>query len=393
MSKIYGDADTIKEAKEAKPGDTKSYVNWEAIDELPDEFESRIEKVEFDIDNDFDLTGDDMYYPHPDLMNRIASKRGISGTLKSTVETIIEEININPLLCKQLEDLPNIQKKIVGMRVTKVGFTLEIDGTLKPSLPCTVDFNVWNRCCNEWAKEEEKTNGYDKSIQKTMPNGNVYYELEYYDKSKKKTVPYKFFPKYDTKYKRNSYFEKLKLFDQRNADTKSKNVVIRTIVGMPTGFSRKSLKEGYFIVHRICRSREILKLERAAHITRIAQGDTPSPSGKLLFAPDNEADQEMEEVAEEIINGEEADPFEPEDVTPTEPTDEEKLLGIFQSYEHLEELTPENKTKIGKCIKWLNSNPAQDNENYPKLWKKILGSLDTIELNVDFDNKVEHDFK
>ncbi len=45
MSKIYGDENTIKKARDAKPGDTISYVNWEAIDELPDEFESRIEKV------------------------------------------------------------------------------------------------------------------------------------------------------------------------------------------------------------------------------------------------------------------------------------------------------------------------------------------------------------
>jgi len=332
-----------------------------------------------------------MYYPHPDLMNRIAEKRGISGTLKSTIETIIEEININPLLCRKLEDPPTIQKKIVGMRVTKVGYTLEVDGTLKPSLPCTVDFNVWNRCCNEWAKEEEKTNGYDKTIQKTMPNGNAYYELEYYDSNKKKTVSYKFFPKYNTKFKRNAHFEKLKLFDQRNADTKSKNVVVRTVVGMPTGFSRQDLKEGYFIVYRICRSREILKLETAANLTRISQGGEPSPAGKLLFGPEGEVPEAEGKVEDDI----EPDPFdsnpEPKDVTP-EPTDEEKLLGIFQSYENLKELTPENKTTIGKCIKWLESNPDKSKENYTGLWTKIIAKLKAIESNVDFDNQVEHKF-
>jgi len=384
MSKIYGDKNTIKKARDAKPGDTMSYVNWEAIDELPDEFESRIEKVEFTIDNDFDLTGDDMYYPHPDLMNRIAEKRGISGTLNSVIESIIEEVNINPLLCKPLEDPPVIQKKIVGMRVTKVGYTLEIDGTLKPSLPCTVDFNVWNRCCNEWAKEEEKTNGYDKSIQKTMPNGNIYYELEYYDKNKKETAPYKFFPKYNTKYKRNAYFEKLKLFDQRNADTKSKNVVVRTIVGMPTGFAKKDLKEGYFIVYRICRSREILKLETAANLTRISQGGEPSPAGNLLFGPVDEP-----EGIEPAKDPEpEPDPFDMEDVTPSAPTPEEELLGIFLTYQAI--LKDDNSMEPARS--WLEKKPDNTAANYQRGWDKAIGILKDIEKKLDLSQLVEHKF-
>ena len=384
MSKIYGDKNTIKKARDAKPGDTISYVNWEAIDELPDEFESRIEKVEFDIENDFDLTGDNMYYPHPDLMNRIAEKRGISGTLQSTIETIIEEVNINPLLCKKLEDPPIMQKKIVGMRVTKVGFTLEIDGTLKPSLPCTVDFNVWNRCCNEWAKEEEKTNGYDKSIQKAMPNGNVYYELEFYDKAKRKTVPYKFFPKYNTKYKRNAHFEKLKLFDQRNADTKSKNVVVRTVVGMPTGFSEEELKEGYFIVYRICRSREILKLETAANLARISQGGEPSPAGNALFGKTAvlEIDGAIEDTAEPEI---EPDPFDMEDVTPTP---EEELLGIFQSYK----VTIKDDKSMDAVIAWLEKKPDNTATNYQRGWDKAIGILKNIEKQIDISQLVDHKF-
>ena len=382
MNKIYGDKDTIKEARAAKPGDTISYVNWEAIDELPDEFESRIEKVKFNIDKDFDLTGDDMYYPHPDLMNRIAEKRGISGTLKSIVETIIQEVNVNPLFCKNLEDPPVIQKKIVGMRITKIGYTLEIDGTLKPSLPCTVDFNVWNRCCNEWAKEEEKTSGYDKTIQKIMPNGNIYYELEYYDSQKKTTVSYKFFPKYNTKYKRNAYFEKLKLFDQRNADTKSKNVVVRTIVGMPTGFSKEELKEGYFIVYRICRSREILKLESAAHLTRITQGGQPSPAANLLFGPEDEAENN---------NVSDAPPEPKEDDVTPEPTPEEELLGIFQSYVNLKELPDDEKQTAVKCIRFLESDPDKD-DSYDRLYKKVIAGLKKVELKVDFGNTIDHKF-
>lgn len=378
MSKIYGNESTIQKARDAKPGDTISYVNWEAIDELPDEFESRIEKVEFNIENDFDLTGDDMYYPHPDLMNRIAEKRGISGTLKSIVEPIIIEVNVNPLFCKDMEEPPVIQKKVVGMRVTKVGYTLEIDGELKPSLPCTVDFNVWNRCCNEWAKEDEKTNGYDKTTQKKMPNGNIYYELEYYDKSKKQTVPYKFFPKYDTKYKRNAYFEKLKLFDQRNADTKSKNVVVRTIVGMPTGFSRKELAEGYFIVYRICRSRKILKLETAANLKRISQGEEPSPSGNLLFGPVDEAEGIVEPDPE-------PDPFDMENVTPTP---EEELLGIFQTYKTI----IKGDKSMDAVVSWLEKKPDNTSANYQQGWDKAIGILKDIEKQVDLSELVEHKF-
>ncbi len=360
MNKIYGDKDTIKEARAAKPGDPISYVNWEAIDELPDEFESRIEKVKFNIDKDFDLTGDDMYYPHPDLMNRIAEKRGISGTLNSIIEPIIQDININPLLCKRLEDPPIIQKTVLGMRETKVGYTLEIDGTRKPCLPCTVDFNAWNRCVKAWSSEEEKTNGYDKSIEKTMDNGNVYYNMEYYDKKEKKKKSYKLFPKYNTKYKRNAHFEDLKLFDQRNADTKSKNVVIRTIVGMPTGFSKEDLKEGYFIVYRICRSREILKLESAAHLTRISQGGEPSPAANLLFGPEDEAIVVDEPAI--IIST---------DAIVIEPTPEEELLGIFQSYVNLKELPDDEKRTAENVIRFLESNPDKD-DSYDRLYKKVI---------------------
>jgi hypothetical protein len=379
MSKIYGDKETINRSKKALPGDSISYVNWEAINELPDEFESRIEKIEFDIDKDFDLTGDDLYYPQPDLMNRIAEKRGISGTNDSIIESIIEELNINPLLCKPMEDAPTMRKKIIGKRMTKIGYTVELDGTLKPCLPCTVDFNVWERCCKEWAKEEEKTNGYDTAIQKTLKDGTIFYDLKYYDKNKREEVKYKFFPKYDNKWKRNLHFENIMLFAQRNTDTKSKNVVVRTIVGMKTGYSKDDLKEGFFIVHRICRSREILRLEAAANVTRISSGGTVSPAGDMLFGlPDN-----TKKPDDDIP-----------DVTPDEepPSPLETLLGLFQSYEKMGlELSSAESESLSKCIKWIQNKPDDTKPVFDRLWNKALGVLGDIEKKTDFGQTIEHD--
>ena len=129
MKQIYGDENTINRVKTARPGDPHIYVNMEAINELPDEYEVRLKKVIFDFNKDFDKVGNGNYMPSASLMNKIAEARGIEGTNDIQVLSIYEVININPLLCKPLDAEPTVRKQLVAKRVIKTGKVLNEDGT------------------------------------------------------------------------------------------------------------------------------------------------------------------------------------------------------------------------------------------------------------------------
>lgn len=384
MCKIFGDKETISRAKKAKPGDPIIYLNWEAIDELPDEYEAQIVKVEFDIDKDFDITGKDSYYPKASFMNVVAEKRGIRGASVSS-EAIIEEVDINPLLMKPLDATPTIQKKIIGKTMTKTGYVIESDGQERPCFPCTVDFNVWERCLKAWSEEEVKTDGYNPNNRKTYPNGTVYYEYQFYNAKTRQTETAKYYPKYDTPQKRNHSFNELMLFAQRNADTKSKNVVVRTITGMHTGYTRDELKEGFFIFHRICRSREMIKLEAVANLEAIKNGNrNPARAAKQLFGP---------------TKTKEAPPI--KDVSPKQPAEKKQKIGKDISNETIKEVKEPTKEmadilikymtdketkknisdpeQLQGLIKWLKGNPDISKDSGLTFWKKAINKLKEIE--------------
>jgi len=328
---------------------------------LPDQFEVVLTELRFDIKQDFTDVGSGNFMPTAAFMYRVAEATGISGGDNSITEPVIENVDVNPMLFKPAETDPTFRKMIVGRKVKKFSIILQEDGTFRRSSPCTSIFNVWERCLELWTKEEMYTEGY----------------------SKKSKYP----DKYDNTFKRRAHFNAEMKFAHAKAETKAHGKTIRELAGLMTGYKAPDLAEGKFIFSKVRKSQESLKLEQAANLNRISGGGEPSPAGNLLFG---EIEDELDEVAEEIIHAEDPDPFEPEDVTP--PTIEEELLGVFQSYEHLKELTPENKTLISKCIKWLMSNPDKKTESYPRLWKKIIANLATIETSVDFDNKVAHNF-
>ena len=364
MSKIFAEKGVLEYCQKAKPGNKTVYVNMDAINELPDQFEVVLTELKFDIKQDFSDVGSGNLMPTSALMYRVAEATGISGGENSVTEPVVEEIDVNPMLFKPADAEPTFRKMIVGRRVKKFSTLLQEDGTLRRSSPCTSIFNVWERCMELWTKEEMYTEGYSKKAQ--------------------------YPPKYDNTFKRRAHFNAEMKFAHAKAETKAHSKTIRELAGLMTGYTAADLKEGKFIFSKVRKSQESLKLEQAANLSRISGGGEPSPSANLLFPPDNELEEEMEEVAEEMIH--EEDPFESEDVTPTEPTDEEKLLGIFQTYEHLKELPADNIATIGKCIKWLESNPDQSKDNYTGLWKKIIGKLKSIESNVDIEHQVEHEF-
>ena len=380
MGKIIAKKDVLEYCKNAKPGNKAVYFNMDAIDELPDLYEAVLTELKFNIEKDFDSVGEGNLMPATALMYDIAKAMGISGGANSITEPVYEEVDINPMLMKGLEAEPTFRKIIVGRKVVKYSTVMQEDGSIRRSSSCSSIFNVWERCMELWMKEEENTNGYDASIMKKYADGNPYYEYTFKGKVNKKSV------KYNTTYKRRAQFNKELKFAHAKAETKSNTKTIRELSGLMTGYTAEDLKEGKFIFAKFRKSGAALKLEQAANLSRIANGDTPSPAALELFAP-NEEDV-FTDTVDDIPEA-----TEPEPTAKIKPvTDKERLLGIFQTYEHIEGWDETQLATIGKCTKWLQTDMDEKDPNYSRIWTHTIGLLKKVEAKVDMENRVEHDF-
>ncbi len=380
MSKIIADKHVLDYCKQAVPGNKTVYVNMDAINELPDQFEVILTELKFDHKTDFSDVGNGNLMPTPALMYRIAEAVGISGGDNSITEPVTEEMDINPMLLKSIESEPTFRKMIVGRRVTKYSTLLQEDGTLRRSSPCTSIFNVWERCLELWSAEEANTKGYDSSIVKHYPDGNAYYEYTWNKQTKKKSL------KYETTFKRRAHFNAELKFAHAKAETKAHNKTIRELAGLMTGYVADDLKDGKFIFSKVRKSREALKLEQAANLARISGGNEPSVAGTLLFGPEDEKEPEIKGTVEDTVEPEEEDPFDMEDVTP--PTPEEELLGIFQTYQAI---IKDNKD-MATAVMWLEKKPDNNKPNYKSAWDKAIGILKDVEKQIDLSKMVNHKF-
>jgi hypothetical protein len=388
-AKIYGDEKTLTRVKNAKPGDPCVYVNLEAIDELPDQFEVHIKKVEFDPAKDFDQLGKaDNYMPSPKVMNDIADKRGIEGTAEIRIEAIYEEVNINPMLCKPIEAEPTIRKIIVGKRVIKVGKVLMEDGTYRSSDPCSVDFNVWERCVIDWSEEEEATSGYDPAIVKhgKYTAFEKTFEGAYYEK-KFGASTYQYGCKYENKFKRKSNFDTLMKFAQRQADTKARHVVIRVLAGLKTGYKKSEIAEGAFYFPQIQRSRLMLKMETAARLQAIANGNENRRPQALLFSP-TETEEPRITLADD-----EPEPFAVPDIEqPVVKTKRERLIDTLTTYQKENVIPAAWAENVKAMLSWLTSaKDADTNSAMEKHWVKCIGNLIVIEKAIPEAARVRHE--
>jgi hypothetical protein len=355
MSKIIADKSVLDYCKKAAPGNKTVYVNMDAINELPDQFEVILSEVKFDIKSEFSEVGGKKLMPTTDLMYRIAEATGISGGDNSITEPVVEEVDINPLMMKKIGEPATLRKMVVGRKVKKYSTLLQEDGTLRKSSACTSIFNVWERCLELWTTEEMYTEGYSKKGK--------------YDN------------KYDSSYKRNAHFNKEMKFAHAKAESKAHCKTIRELAGLMTGYTAVDLKEGKFIFSRVRKSQEALKLEQAANLSRIAGGAEAAPAGNLLFGATEEGI-----TVEPEVKVEEPDPFDDmEDVTPT-PVEE--LLGIFQTYQ---KIIKDNKDMTA-VVGWLEKKPEDTAANYQRGWDKAIGILKEVEKKVDLSELVEHKF-
>ena len=385
-NKLFGDAQVIRKAQAAPAGDRSVYINFDAIKELPDEYEVVVTEIKFDPKNlkvDFSEVGNGMYMPSPQLMYRIAEACGISGGDNSISEPIIEEVDINPMLCKKIEETPTYRKMTVGRKVIKYSVRIQEDGTLQKSSVCTSAYNVWERCLTIWSDEELDTNGYkDIKTGKYTAWGKEQYG-DYVVKG-----AYSYPVKYNTPLKRKAFFDSEMKFAHAKAETKAHEKTIRELAGLVTGYKAADLASGSLIFSKVRRSREVLQMETAARLSALSQGkQLPGPADNTLFGspppdiqPENSA---VETVAtEEEFKAPFADP------PVVQKTKREELISTLQYYQSEKLIMPEYEESIASLVAWLEANKeAEADINY---WPKAIAALKVVEAKIPDEGKLSH---
>ncbi len=352
MKNIYGDKATIDRARKAPAGDKGVYINWQAIEELPDEYEAIVTEVKYDPANpkaSFSDVGNGTWMPNPDTMYKIAEACGISGVDNSASLPIIEEVDINPMLMKPLDAQPTIRRMIVGRSVTKQSTVMQEDGTLRTSSPCTSEYNAWERCCELWSKEEMYTNGY-------------------------KNPPGQYPNKYDTMYKRKLHFDSEMKFAHAKAETKAYLKTIRELANLVTGYKTADLVSGSLIFAKIRRSRELLKLETAARLQAMSRG-IEAPKVETLLFPTSAPEPEQE-----------PDPFaEPE---PIKKSKREEFIDTLTYYLDNQMVTVGLVEGMTGVLNWLKNHT--DAEADAAKWQAAVSRLRKVEEAIPEDGRLTH---
>lgn len=347
---------------EYKPGDPSVYINFDAIADLPEEYEAVITEVLFDpknLNKSFVNVGsksNPSWMPSTELMYKIAEACGISGSPDSETTPIIEDVDINPMLMKGLDAPPTYRRMTVGRSVSKRSSRLMEDGTPLWSSLCTTDYNVWERCMDLWSTEEAYSEGYTKKLN---------YEKAY---------------KYETMYKRRAHFDSEMKFAHAKAETKAYLKTIRELAGLPTGFTTEDLASGKFVFARVRRSKSLLKMETAARLQAISRGFSGSPPS--LFGPADDGKTSFEQLPEPPVVYDATGDEIPEKPKPSE-------LAIILFKEYLESIKDKELLESGKkTLSWLES--TEDPEANAKYYAKALDNLKAIEESIPEAFRIEH---
>ena len=163
-------------------------------------------------------------------------------------------------------------------------------------------------------------------------------------------------------------------FAEAKASIKARNLVIRTLCGLQTGYNIEQLKNGCFYIGKILRSNFAIKSEHAARLAGLSKG---------AVMADNASDELYGYTGYTEI---------PEDVTPSEtlietPTEAVTVLDrdtvIRKIGKYLEfNLVPSDKKESAiNMLAWLESAPnAEENQ---KFWNRAIDVLAEIESNID----------
>lgn len=372
MSILSDDQKNWERVKNAKPGDPVCYVNLDAIEALPDQFQATLGVVDFNKAADFTNVGSDKYpnwYPGTRLMYDIANKRGISSCGEIEVEAIYETVDISLM---ELAPNPCPMQKKTGYIVKKTGFVVQEDGTSQTVQEAGID-NAWDEAVKLWTKEELACDGYTKTVEDK-------YKRKGYNAEWNGALTFKEY-KYDTKYKRRSHFQDL--FDKSfgMATTTAWLKVIRRLAGLKTGYTDAELSEGKFYFAKITKSTGAIKAEAAARLTALSHGIENNGASRALFGPSEPAAPEPRNVTPPPGYAPPPTPS-PETLAAQDaaPVDQrEELIRVLKVYDSMKLVDATNKETFDKMSAWLEV--TADAATSP-FWIKAIGVLTDIELAV-----------
>lgn len=362
--------DVLKRIKSAKPGDPSVLVSLEALESLPEIYSATIVSIPFSVPNGKESNEDwsvvatypnVMYMPTVNLLSRIADARGVSGLDNGTQKQIIQLVDWNRITLNYSAP-PQLVNYPVGYEVVKQGSVLQEDGTERISDPAIIIYNVFERCNELWTKEESATDNY-KNVT-VASNGAKMYTA--YNKQQA--------CKYDSQAKRLAHLASEMKFAEAKASIKARNLVIRTLCGLQTGYNIEQLKNGCFYIGKILRSNFAIKSEHAARLAGLSKG---------AVMADNASDELYGYTGYTEI---------PEDVTPSEtlietPTesvtvlDRDTVIRKIGKYLEFNLVPSDKKDSAVNMLAWLENTPnAEENE---KFWTRAKEVLAEIESSID----------
>lgn len=362
--------EVMKRIKSAKPGDPSVLVSLEALESLPEIYSATIVSIPFSVPNGKESNEDwsvvatypnVMYMPTVNLLSRIADARGVSGLDNGTQKQIIQLVDWNRITLNYSAP-PQLVNYPVGYEVVKQGSVLQEDGTERISDPAIIVYNVFERCNELWTKEESATDNY-KNVT-VASNGAKMYTA--YNKQQA--------CKYDSQAKRLAHLASEMKFAEAKASIKARNLVIRTLCGLQTGYNIEQLKNGCFYIGKILRSNFAIKSEHAARLAGLSKG---------AVMADNASDELYGYTGYTEI---------PEDITPSEtlietPTeavtvlDRDTVIRKIGKYLEFNLVPSDKKDSAVNMLAWLENTPnAEENE---KFWTRAKEVLAEIESSID----------
>lgn len=362
--------EVMKRIKSAKPGDPSVLVSLEALESLPEIYSATIVSIPFSIPNGKESNEDwsvvatypsVMYMPTVNLLSRIADARGVSGLDNGTQKQIIQLVDWNRITMNYSAP-PQLVNYPVGYEVVKQGSVLQEDGTERISDPAIIVYNVFERCNELWTKEESATDNY-KNVT-VSSNGTKLYTA--YNKQQA--------CKYDSQAKRLAHLASEMKFAEAKASIKARNLVIRTLCGLQTGYNIEQLKNGCFYIGKILRSNFAIKSEHAARLAGLSKG---------AVMADNASDELYGYTGYTEV---------PEDVTPSETLietpaeavtvlDRDTVIRKIGKYLEFNLVPSDKKESAINMLAWLESAPnAEENQ---KFWNRAIDVLAEIESNID----------
>ena len=362
--------DVLKRIKSAKPGDPSVLVSLEALESLPEIYSATIVSIPFSVPNGKESNEDwsvvatypnVMYMPTVNLLSRIADARGVSGLDNGTQKQIIQLVDWNRITMNYSAP-PQLVNYPVGYEVVKQGSVLQEDGTERISDPAIIIYNVFERCNELWTKEESATDNY-KNVT-VSSNGTKLYTA--YNKQQA--------CKYDSQAKRLAHLASEMKFAEAKASIKARNLVIRTLCGLQTGYNIEQLKNGCFYIGKILRSNFAIKSEHAARLAGLSKG---------AVMADNASDElygytGYTEIPEDVI------PSETLIETPAEAVtilDRDTVIRKIGKYLEFNLIPQDKKDSAINMLAWLESTPnAEENQ---KFWGRAKDVLTEIESSID----------